>query len=105
MPRGCAGSTLAGMDPEIVTPLTFVEHVYMVEAYRGDGPVVDGPDQVAAPAGTAVLGVIDVPSDEVALFLISAPDAPTAERVVRDRGMQPIRVVPAEWGRAVLEPT
>jgi hypothetical protein len=47
--------------------------------------------------GDRVLGVIDIPGDEVTLYLVAAPDADGAERVILDRGLRPIRVVDVRW--------
>ena len=75
------------------------ESVYMVEAYRAAGSLIDTlrdlPDQGLY--HPTVLAVIDVPGDEVALYVISATDAATAERLVRNGGMRAIRVVPVQW--------
>jgi hypothetical protein len=77
----------------------------MVEAYRPDAASADsGRRSVIEADGTVVIGVIDVPSDEVALFLVVAADAAAALAVVRDRGVRPIRVVPATWDAADRRP-
>jgi hypothetical protein len=85
--------------PDAVDP-----HVFMVEAYRSTALADDRePDPDLEGRGGAtdgdrtVIGVIDIPADEVALFLIFASDASAAREIVRARGLQPIRVVPASW--------
>jgi hypothetical protein len=50
-----------------------------------------------------VLGVIDIPGDEMTLYLVAAPDALGAERIVLDRGMRPIRVVDVRWEIATAD--
>lgn len=74
--------------------------VFMVEAYRSAdvaGGATD-PRRIEIDVdGTVVVGVIDIPSDEVALFLVVAADSLAAGEVVRERGLRPIRVVPASW--------
>jgi hypothetical protein len=69
--------------------------VFLVEAYRSRGPVDDGASVVVAPG--AIVGVIDIPRDEVILYLVHAPDGHAAERLIRDRGGRPIRVVDVRW--------
>jgi hypothetical protein len=73
----------------------------MVETYRSAGgltppdpPVVDG---------ERVLSAIDIPGDEVTLYLVVAPDAGSAERLVLGHGMRPIRVVDVRWEIAGTE--
>lgn len=83
------------------------DSAYMVETYRAAAPGADQPMTSPGPDHPTVLAVIDVPGDEVALIVISAADAATAERFVRDGGMRPIRVVPVQWdasSRGTLEP-
>lgn len=72
--------------------------VFMVEAYRSSVGEAVEPRRVDVHVdGTVIVGVIDIPSDEVALFLVIAADASTAGELVRARGLRPIRVVPAHW--------
>jgi hypothetical protein len=75
--------------------------LFMVETYRSAGgltppdpPVVDG---------ERVLSAIDIPGDEVTLYLVVAPDAGSAERLVLGHGMRPIRVVDVRWEIAGTE--
>jgi hypothetical protein len=103
MRRATSRSTVSTMDVSSAPPVIGGDAVYMVEVYRPAGVAlaVDHPSRLPAPsAGPTVLAVIDVPGDEVALFVIAAPDAASAERVARDRGMRPIRVVPVQWDAA-----
>jgi hypothetical protein len=73
--------------------------IFLVEAYR---PVADRDGmRLVGVDGTGVVGVIDIPGDEVALFLIVAADAEAAARAVGHHGVRPIRVVPANWTLAV----
>jgi hypothetical protein len=69
--------------------------VFLVEAYRSRAPVGDATAVVVAPE--AIVGVIDIPRDEVILYLVQAPDGGSAERLIRDRGGRPIRVVDVRW--------
>jgi hypothetical protein len=85
------------MNPDASSTAKVPETVYMVEAYRAAGDAPPGSSASPADPEAVVLGVIDVPGDEVALFLIAAPNAATADRVVRDGGGRPIRVVPVRW--------
>jgi hypothetical protein len=70
----------------------------MVEAYRSGGAA--GEDLVPF-EGPWVVGVIDIPGDEVALYLVDAPDAAAAGRLVVGRGLRPIRVVDVRWNGLV----
>lgn len=77
---------------------------FMVEAYRSEAASADRRDVAAAVDGTVVVGVIDIPSDEVALFLVLAADAAAAGAVIRERGLRPIRVVAAHWDGREADP-
>jgi hypothetical protein len=88
------------MDRTATSPPVGTGTVYMVEVYRPADMAADEPSPLPAPDRPTVLAVIEVPGDEVALIVIAAPDAATAERVARDRGMRPIRVVPVQWDPA-----
>jgi hypothetical protein len=74
--------------------------LFMVETYRSRGLT---PPDVPAIDGERVLSAIDIPGDEVTLYLVDAPDADTAERLVLGHGMRPIRVVDVRWQIAGTE--
>lgn len=67
----------------------------MVEAYRSTAPIGDPASVEDDPA--TIVGVIDIPHDEVILYLVHARDGRTAERLIRGRGGRPIRVVDVRW--------
>lgn len=73
--------------------------VFMVEAYLAPKAAGERRDVAVDVDGSVVVEVIDIPSDEVALFLVIAADAAAAGEVIRQRGLRPIRVVPARWDR------
>ena len=75
--------------------------LYMVETYRS--AVGSTPPHTALIDGEGVLGAIEIPGDEVTLYLVDAPDAVSAERVVLAHGMRPIRVVDVRWEIAGTE--
>jgi hypothetical protein len=97
MPGDERGSIVDAMKSETTVPGSAAGLVFMVEAFRSDPPGHPGLGPGVVAAGVEVLAVIDVPADEVALFLIAAPDAGLAEHLVRDAGMRPIRVVAVQW--------
>jgi hypothetical protein len=69
--------------------------LFMVEVYRS---AVEAPGmESGVGGGEPVFAVIEIPGDEVALYLVAASDAATAERVVAGRGQRPIRVVDVRW--------
>lgn len=73
----------------------------MVETYRSAGGLT--PQDPPPIDGERVLSAIDIPGDEVTLYLVDAPDAASAERVVLGHGMRPIRVVDVRWEIADIE--
>lgn len=73
----------------------------MVEVYRPSGEP-NGTDPLTGVDHDNVVGSIDIPSDELTLYLVEAPDAASAERVMRGRGIRPIRVVDVRWQLAGL---
>jgi hypothetical protein len=75
--------------------------LFMVETYHSMGGLAP-PDPLQVD-GVGVLGVIDIPGDEMTLYLVAAPDAVGAGRIVLDRGMRPIRVVDVRWEIATVE--
>jgi hypothetical protein len=77
--------------------------LFMVETYHSAGGLA--PSDRLGVDGVGVLGVIDIPGDEMTLYLVAAPDAVGAERIVVDRGMRPIRVVDVRWEVATVDET
>jgi hypothetical protein len=69
--------------------------LFMVEVYRSATEPAGMESGVGG--GEPVLGVIEIPGDEVALYLVAVSDAAAAERVVVSRGQRPIRVVDVRW--------
>ena len=70
--------------------------LFMVEVYRPSADP-DGREPLAGVDRDSVVGSIDIPSEELTLYLVEAPDAASAERVIRGRGIRPIRVVDVRW--------
>ena len=77
--------------------------LFMVETYHSMGGLT--PPGILPVDGDRVLGVIDIPGDELTLYLVAAPDAVGAERIVLERGLRPIRVVDVRWEIATIEET
>lgn len=75
--------------------------LFMVETYRSAEGLT--PPDLPAMDGVRVLSAIDIPGDEVTLYLVDAPDAVSAEHVVLAHGMRPIRVVDVRWEIAGTE--
>ena len=73
--------------------------LFMVEAYLAQQAGVELPDSAADVDGDVVVEFIDIPSDEVVLFLVIAADAGAAGEIIRQRGLRPIRVVAAHRSR------
>ncbi len=75
--------------------------LFMVETYNAArGPSPSDPLPVD---GDRVLGVIEIPADEMTLYLVVAPDADGAEQIALDRGLRPIRVVDVRWEVTAFE--
>ena len=75
--------------------------LFMVETYRSAGELTAQDPLVID--GVRVLGAIDIPGDEVTLYLVDAPNAVSAEHVVLRHGMRTIRVVDVRWEIAGIE--
>jgi hypothetical protein len=75
--------------------------LFMVETYTATGGRTP-PDPLPVD-GDRVLGVIDIPGDEMTLYMVVASDADGAEQIVLDRGLRPIRVVDVRWEVKPLE--
>lgn len=102
-------ATITGVDDTIEppTPSAETEHpaegedrgsgdpVFLVETYRSSTGLTEVQAIEVQPG--QIVGVLDIPADEMALVLVAAPDAETADRVARARGLRPIRIVPAHW--------
>jgi hypothetical protein len=70
--------------------------LFMVEVYRPSGEP-GAAEPLARVSGDNVVASIDIPADEVTLYLVAAPDATSADRVIRGSGIRPIRVVGIRW--------
>ena len=87
------------METEDVGAERRISQVFMVEVFRtaGERPRIQG----GARDG-AVLCAIDIPTDELTLYLVVAPDAADAEALLQRRGVRTLRAtaVDVHRGRA-----